>query len=307
MAETLISPGVLARENDQSQIRSLPVVAGAAIIGPTVKGKPNVPKLVTTISEFEAEFGTTFLSGSADEFSFFTSISANNYFQSGGTSLLVTRVVTGSFTPATSSHISSSIIPTGDNVFTLETLSEGDILNSTSTETANGALPSGTKDNFRWEIVSPNVDTGTFSLLIRRGDDTTTQKSILETFTNLSLDPKQSNYIERVIGNQTTNLIGAGTPEPYLQTTGSYPNASRFVRVKSVNLTTPDYFDNAGVAKNALTSSIPIASSGTFAGATGTTYTGANTLYQNVGTRTQGLTEGNYTDAINLLKNRDEF
>jgi hypothetical protein len=39
MAETLISPGVLARENDQSQITSQPVQAGAAIIGPTVKGR----------------------------------------------------------------------------------------------------------------------------------------------------------------------------------------------------------------------------------------------------------------------------
>jgi hypothetical protein len=38
MAETLISPGVLARENDQSFITSQPVTVGAAIIGPTVKG-----------------------------------------------------------------------------------------------------------------------------------------------------------------------------------------------------------------------------------------------------------------------------
>ena len=30
MAETLISPGVLARENDQSQLTSQPVQAGAA-------------------------------------------------------------------------------------------------------------------------------------------------------------------------------------------------------------------------------------------------------------------------------------
>ena len=36
MAETLISPGVLARENDQSQITSQPVQAGACIVGPTI-------------------------------------------------------------------------------------------------------------------------------------------------------------------------------------------------------------------------------------------------------------------------------
>ena len=38
MAETLISPGVLAQENDNSFIAPAPLAAGAAIIGPTVKG-----------------------------------------------------------------------------------------------------------------------------------------------------------------------------------------------------------------------------------------------------------------------------
>jgi hypothetical protein len=104
MAETLISPGVLARENDQSQITSQPIQAGAAIVGPTVKGQVNIPKLITTYSEYQANFGTTFQSGS-DEYTFFTSISAWNYFNNGGTSLIVTKVASGSFTAATSSTI----------------------------------------------------------------------------------------------------------------------------------------------------------------------------------------------------------
>ena len=48
MAEVLISPGVLARENDQSQITAGPIQAGAAIIGPTVKGQQDIPRLVTS-------------------------------------------------------------------------------------------------------------------------------------------------------------------------------------------------------------------------------------------------------------------
>ena len=104
MAETLISPGVLARENDQSQITSQPIQAGAALVGPTVKGQVNIPKLITTYSEYQANFGTTFDSGS-DEYTFLTSISAYNYFQNGGTSLIVTRVASGSFSSATSSTI----------------------------------------------------------------------------------------------------------------------------------------------------------------------------------------------------------
>jgi hypothetical protein len=104
MAETLISPGVLARENDQSQVTSQPIQAGAALVGPTVKGQVGIPKLITTYSEYQANFGTTFDSGS-DQYTFLTSISAYNYFQNGGTSLIITRVASGSFTAATSSRI----------------------------------------------------------------------------------------------------------------------------------------------------------------------------------------------------------
>jgi hypothetical protein len=401
MAETLISPGVLARENDQSQITSQPVQAGAAIIGPTVKGRVDIPTLVTTYSEYLANFGSTFTSAS-DEYSFLTSISAYNYFQNGGTSLLVTKVASGSFTSATSSEISSgegslitgsgvfsvntfnisgspepkstlavSGIASGDgtgatfdivtansgtltsisvkalgsgyevgetitftsaslgatepngtdlvitlassnidftNAFTLETIGEGEIMNSTSTEGTNGSLPSGSKDNLRWEIVNPDTANGVFSVVIRRGNDTTKNKSILETFTNVSLDPKAPNYIARVIGDQTQTLQGAGTADPYLQTTGNYPNASRYVRVSSVALKTPDYFDNNGVAKPEFADFIPTAQSGTFGDATGDILTGTGKYYNNINSvDTQGLVADNYTDAINLLANKDDY
>ena len=56
MAETIVSPGVLTRENDQSQITSQPVVVGAALLGPTVKGKPNIPTIVTSYSDYQSKF-----------------------------------------------------------------------------------------------------------------------------------------------------------------------------------------------------------------------------------------------------------
>ena len=92
MAETLVSPGVLARENDQSFISQQPVQVGAAIVGPTVKGPVEIPTVVTTYSDYQNRFGTTFESGSLD-YTFFTSIAAYNYFNNGGNTLLVTRVV----------------------------------------------------------------------------------------------------------------------------------------------------------------------------------------------------------------------
>lgn len=308
MAETLISPGVLARENDQSQITSQPVQAGAAIVGPTVKGRVDIPTLVTTYSEYLANFGSTFTSGS-DEYSFLTSISAHNYFQNGGTSLLVTRVASGSFTAASSSFISGSTegaIASG-SAFTLETIGEGEIMNSDSTETSAGSLPSGSSDNLRWEIVNPNTSSGVFSVVIRRGNDTTKNKSVVETFSNVSLDPKSPNYIARVIGDQKEEVLGSGT-DVYVGTTGNYPNASRYVRVSSVNLKTPDYLDNDGVAKTEFTDFIPVAQSGSFGSAEGSILTGTGKYYNNISNvDTQGLKGGNYTDALNLLANKDDY
>ncbi len=590
MAETLISPGVLARENDQSQITSQPIQAGAALVGPTVKGQVNIPKLITTYSEYQANFGTTFDSGS-DEYTFLTSISAYNYFQNGGTSLIVTRVASGSFSSATSSTIfndqetgdvllgtnllgswtsggengaafentvtpstsgtgtgivlavtasnvngklvdtadallgsittntttagagsysvnltngsgtgavatvvvtgttaptvtgitvttsgsgyiatnvltipagalgtgqlitgddilaetaatpignvtgpftvaqsstsgtgtGATIAITGDganalsavsvvdigtgyvvndtititaadlitagfagaagdlvvtvsagmlqdstaveitliaddifvetvgvqvttagsgyavgdtltvaaadmgnpsaalvltlvdadildaNAFTLETIGEGIIMNSDGALASNGVLTNGTSDNIRWEIVSPNTSSGTISVIIRQGNDTTRAKSVLESFNNVSLDPKASNYISRIIGDQKQVVRGSGT-DVYLQTSGSYANASRYVRVKSVAYKTPDYLDNAGNAKSEYTASIPVAASGAFGDAVGTILTGTGNYYQYIdGNDTQGLKDGNYTTAFNLLANKDDY
>ena len=310
MAETLISPGVLARENDSSFVSKRPVIVGAAIIGPTVKGPVEVPTVCTTYSQFTTLFGTTLVSGSATDsqtYTYFTSTAAYNYFINGGTSLLVARVVTGSYSAAT-----SSLIPTGSggpttggpSPFILSTFSKGTIMNSTSTETTNNALPSGSSDNVRWQIVNANSGSGTFDLLVRRGDDTSLTPTVLETWTGLSLDPLAGNYISRVIGDQVENFNFANTQ---MEISGSYANRSNYIFVKSVNFTTPNYFDNNGVAKNIYTGSLPVASSGSFGGAVGTIKGGAN-FYQNISnTDSQGLTGGCYQNMVNLLSNKDDY
>ena len=312
MAEVLISPGVLARENDQSQITAGPIQAGAALIGPTVKGQEDIPTLVTSYSEYQAAFGSTFLSGS-NQYTFLTSISAYNYFQNGGSTLLVTRVTPGAFSQATSSLINTGSVGTtvAANVspFELATLAEGNIMNSEGPVGSNGTLASGSSDNFRWEITSPNTSSGVFSLLLRQGNDTQTSKQVVETYSNLSLDPLAPNYISKVIGDQVQTVRGTGT-DVYLQSSGSYPNASRFIRVSAVNAQTPNYFDNAGTPKDIFTGSIPEAQSGSFEGAIGdiTGSVSPASFYQAIkNSNSQGLVGTDYTTAINLLGNRDEF
>ena len=213
MAETLLSPGVLTRENDQSQVTSGPITVGAAVVGPTVKGPVEIPTLVTSYSDYKNTFGASFISGGVT-LEYLTSIAAYNYFQQGGESLLVTRVVSGSsntYTPASSSQI-TNIGGTGAS-FVLETLSDGVIMNNATQSAAavktlsGGALASGSVDNVRWEITNVNTGSGTFNMIIRQGNDTQNQKLVVETWLNLSLDPNSANYIEYVIGNQTKNLI----------------------------------------------------------------------------------------------------
>ena len=513
MAETLISPGVLARENDQSLVTAQPLVRGAAIIGPTVKGPVEKPTYVSSFSSFQAIFGGALESGSTD-YTYLTSVAANNYFSSGGSSLLVTRVTSGSFLPALSTNIENNVetgdgglvggltpwtdgtntgdtigtytdvalngvgsgakatvttiisgllvatttaVPTGDgivdgsygnsetstaitilagmtsgvaeggaivistniaggidvggvltaggtgyeigttitldqndlvtagltagtggsivitlaatnlgskigtvsvtaegsgyvaggavtiaagelsagsleashtlldseienaNAFILETLSEGLIMNNTTpagadsagTELPGGALALGSADNIRWEIASVNTASGVFSLLVRRGNDNSNQKVVLESFNNISLDPFSPNYISRAIGDVTSNVVvaadGSGT---YLQESGSYPNVSNYIRVKEVNFNTPHYFQNNGVAKPEFTSSLPVVGSGSFDQAVGSNLNSDsyNRFYEKIdGTNTQGLIGTDYTNAINLLANQDDY
>jgi len=312
MAETIVSPGVLAIENDQSFVTQQPVQAGAAIIGPAVKGKVGIPTIVTTYSDYLNKFGATFLSGS-NTFTYFTSIAAYNYFNNGGASLLVTRVVTGSFTAASSSFISASAHAAGSpynaDVFVLETISKGEIMNSTGPTGSVGTLLSGSADNFRWQITSANTASGTFYLLVRQGNDTNVSPSILETWGPLSLDPYSNDYIEKVIGNQVEN-VASDSGEFYIQLSGSYPNNSSYVRVKTVNQTTPNYFDNVGNPKNEFTGSIPLNNSGSFGSATGKNVIGGNNKYYEQITSAdniQGLNASNYTQSISLLANKDAF
>ena len=119
MAETIISPGVFTRENDISFIQPASVEAGAAFVGPTVKGPVEIPTVITSYNAYVRKFGETFESGSSKQ-EYLTSLAVKSYFQQGGNTALITRVVSASsnWTSATSTNITNQSTPTGANIAT---------------------------------------------------------------------------------------------------------------------------------------------------------------------------------------------
>ena len=314
MAEKIVSPGVFSRENDISFLTPAAAEVSTAVVGPTVKGPVNIPTVVRSYSEYVAVYGDAFKSGS-DFYQHSTSIAAEKYFEQGGTSLLVTRIAPGAFTSAEAFVGSGSADSEGTKVLTLESISEGALLNSVSDILADGALDSGSADNLRWEVTDSNENLGTFSLIVRRGDDNHKSKIILETWNDLSLDPKSDRYVAKVIGDVSYSASGGVLTE-----VGDNPNKSAYIRVKAVDFKTPEYFNNAGVKQ--YTGKLPAVGSGSIGGAfengTGDLWetTEVANYFENIGLGTNKNTEGisapggdatDFGEAILLLANTEEF
>ncbi len=137
--------------------------------------------------------------------------------------LTVVRILDGTFSPATATVATGSGDDAngGNSSFTLETLADGAIMNNAdSTTRTNSILVSGSKHNIRYEVTSVNNKKGTFTLLVRAGNDSQKRKQTLETFNNVSLDPNATNYILKLVGDQKQTVRTDGTTK-YLQLSGS--------------------------------------------------------------------------------------
>jgi len=288
MAEKILSPGVFTNEIDQSFLPATAGPIGAAIVGPTVKGPVLTPTVVNSYSEYVNTFGELIESGS-DKYQFLTSHTAKEYLRQGGPCTIV-RVASpqGDATRATALIQSASV-----TMFELEALGDGPQFNNfvgtgsnfgtdnllpvrTNSDT-NKLLLSGSyggrADNFRWEVSQRNLNKGTFTLLLRSGNDTTKSKRVIETHENLNFDPESPDYILKRIGNSSTELAAEGA-DAYLKPVGEYPNRSKYVRVSSLPDTrkTPNYLDENGdvTALYAISHSfIPLVGSGSYGGAFG--------------------------------------
>ncbi len=279
-------------------------------------GQPFVPTYVTSYTEFVSKFGETFKSGSY-YYEYFTSQVAKDFFQNGGQTLLVTRIVNGSGSTEMSTYASASVSASNNSAsFFLETLAWGSVMNNVG-PIAAGALASGSATNVRWEITQVSTGSGTFTLAVRSGNDNTASPNYLETWSNLSLDPALPNFISRVIGDTKPVFRIDTSGTPYIDYTGSYANASQYIRVKSVLLPNIDSIDNNGNFKTgSYAATLPAIGSGSaagaFAGGIPATTLGSNfneligdgsTNNNNI----QGFTNPDYITAFSILTNKDDY
>ena len=269
--------------------------------------------VAVTLDNLVAEINTAAIGVTALDLTTALGLSAS----SAGTSGNSITVQTGSGATITTTQLTlagGTNTTTSADCLTFTTLTEGALQNSSGTEGTNGLLANGDKDNIRWEITSVNNAKGTFNLQIRRGNDTNTRKSILESYNNLNLDPNSPNYVAKRIGDEYQTLVGSGNSEPYLQYNGDFANRSKYVRV-TVHQKTLNYLDSNGTIRDgSLSGSLPNVSSGSFNGGTDGNVNHPKQMYENISnTNSQGMsmslasTQTAYKDAINLLKNQDQY
>ena len=71
------------------------------------------------------------------------------------------------------------------------------------------------------------TDYGVFSVVVRDGADTNKKKVVLETFSNVNLDPNSANYVYRVIGDRYKTIDSTGK----ITETGDWVNNSKYIRL----------------------------------------------------------------------------
>ena len=152
-------------------------------------------------------------------------ISGSVSFETGSVASLVnySSSIYGNYAPAETPYVTSQIIGNAKlQLFKVISLADG-----TNTNTAykvsiiNTTLPG----------VDPGSNYGSFTLLVREYADTDQRPVILESYTNLNLDPDSSNYICRRIGDRSYSVDSAGV----VAISGDYNNVSKYIRIDAVD------------------------------------------------------------------------
>ena len=70
------------------------------------------------------------------------------------------------------------------------------------------------------------TDYGVFTIVVRDFADTNKKKNVLETWSNVNLDPNSPNFVFRVIGNRSKSIANSGKVTEY----GDWVNNSKYIR-----------------------------------------------------------------------------
>lgn len=214
--------------------------AGSTITGTDDSGKFNITltgssaisaSLVSTdTNDIESVFGTSpFGNKDAYVYGFFKNHSDVTFDATADVSMSVLgdQLFTINAQEAQTPVIQSQLI-SGQryNLFQFETLGVG---NSSNTKVKIGI------SNIKAAGSVNGTDYGTFTVVVRDFNDTEKKKVVLETYSNLTLDPNSPNFISRVIGDRKLTINSEGK----VTESGDWVNNSKYVRISTLNLNAP--------------------------------------------------------------------
>ena len=184
---------------------------------------------VQDTNDIEAVFGTSPF-GSKDPYvyGFFKNSSITfNSSASSSVTVLGDQLFTFDAQEALTPMITSQTI-SGDryNLFQFETIGAG---NAANTKVKIGIT------NIKAAGSVNGTDYGTFTVVVREFGDTNKKKVVLETYSNVNLDPNSPNYISRVIGDRKLSIDSEGK----ISESGDWVSNSKYVRIANLNTSAP--------------------------------------------------------------------
>ena len=112
------------------------------------------------------------------------------------------------------------------SLFQIETITAGNAANTKVKVGISNVKAAGTTNG---------TDYGTFTVVVRDFNDTDKKKVVLETYSNVNLDPNSPNFISRVIGDRKRNINSLGK----ITETGDWVNNSKYIRITNLNEAAP--------------------------------------------------------------------
>ena len=202
-------------------------------------------------NNIEAVFGTSpYGSTKAYSYAFFKE---NGFIYNTGSYSLsgVNGVGTGSFTGSFAAT-TASLVVLADQDFTNEAqeaktpmiksqLISGDRYDLFQLETITAGNAANTKvkvgiSNVKAAGTTNGTDYGTFTVVVRAFSDTDKKKTVLETYSNVNLDPNSPNFISRVIGDRKREIDSITGK---ITESGDWVNNSKYIRVVIPATTAP--------------------------------------------------------------------